>query len=110
MFDDIAVAQRFSNAVKGYTTGQLAGAARASKPGAAHWVIGDRCPSLPKALLMGRSLPPVRDWILAELGLSMASDAQMRVLRAIVVDPNDMEKKPAAPSVVAAPRGSRRRA
>lgn len=65
---DHDVAERFQKVVLGFTPAQLAKAARCTKEGAKHWVYGTRCPSLPKALEMARTMPAVKEWLASEMG------------------------------------------
>lgn len=80
---DHDVAERFSATVLGFTPAQLAQAARCTKEGAKHWVYGTRCPSLPKALEMARSVPAVRKWMLQEMGERVGFDSPEEIDRAI---------------------------
>lgn len=67
-FTDRELAESFSAQVIGFSSGQLAKAARCTKEGARHWLNASRCPSVARLFQMAQSLPTVRDWIYANVG------------------------------------------
>lgn len=64
-------ARKFSALVIPYSKGDLATAACRTKEAAKHWKDGSRAPNSSSLINIGRRIPRVRDWVLAEMDVAL---------------------------------------
>lgn len=60
-------AEQFSSLVIPYSKGDLAQASGRTKEAAKHWKDGTRAPNSSSLITLGRSIPKIRDWVVAQM-------------------------------------------
>jgi hypothetical protein len=82
--NDVECAGEFATVIHGYSVGEIAPAVSRTKDAAKKWKAGDAMPGGLSLMRMARTMPGVRNWMLAKMGPSFQQDHPQSISTAVL--------------------------